>query len=206
MKRVSEGAEAEIYETTFLGVPAIVKDRVEKAYRIGELDHQIREQRTKSEARILSRASQNGANVPRVLMTNKYQIFMNRIKGKTLNVIILEKEGKDSIEKAMTESGRQLAALHNSNIIHGDYTPANIMVGEEGTWIIDFGLGDITNSIEDKALDVLLMKRSVNKNLYALFAKSYASANHKDSKAVLSRLSDIEKRGRYQTRTLLSKA
>jgi Kae1-associated kinase Bud32 len=206
MKRISEGAEAEIYETTVLGISAIVKDRVKKAYRIDELDHQIREQRTKSEARILSRASQNGANVPRVLLINKYQIFMNKIKGKTLNLIILGKEKGNQIEKIVAEAGEQLAALHNSDIVHGDYTPANIMVGEDGIFVIDFGLGDITNSAENRALDVVLMKRSISKKLYEIFAKSYISSNPKDGKIVMERLFEIEKRGRYQTRTLISKA
>jgi TP53 regulating kinase and related kinases len=207
MKRISEGAEAEIYETEAFGMPAILKDRISKAYRTPTLDVQIREQRTKSEARILARASSNGISTPIVLMINRYQIFMQKLNGRMLNSILeSEKTGK-KIESILANAGVQLGMLHMLDIIHGDYTPANIVADQSGTVsIIDFGLGEITNSLEGKALDVLLMKRSINKKLYSIFQNKYLHAQKRDGKAVLSRLAEIERRGRYQTRTLISKA
>ena len=195
MKKISEGAEAEIYDSNVMGFGAIVKDRIAKAYRVPEIDSRIREQRTKSEAKILSKASLSGVNVPKVLMINKHQIFMNKLEGKMLNSITIN-------ENMISEAGKQLAMLHSADIIHGDYTPANIMFDGKKIWIIDFGLGEITNSVEEKALDLLLMKRSINKKLYAVFESSYAK-NYKDAKSILQRLKEIEIRGRYQTRTLL---
>ncbi len=202
MKEISEGAEAEIYDSNFMGLDVIVKDRIAKTYREPTLDERIREQRTKSEARILSLASENGANVPKVFMISKNQISMSKLRGKTLNLIM--QNGKIN-SNVMIEAGKQLAKLHSLDIIHGDYTPANILVDGSNISIIDFGLGEITNSIEERALDILLMRRSISKSLYSVFVKSY-SKHYKNAKAVLNRLAEIEKRGRYQTRTLLSKA
>ena len=56
-----------------------------------------------------------------------------------------------------------LAALHKADIIHGDYTPANLILESGGRrmFVIDFGLGFISNDIEDKAVDVFTMMRAI---------------------------------------------
>ncbi len=61
----------------------------------------------------------------------------------------------------------------------------------------------MTGSMEDKALDLLLMKRSINTMQFRAFADGY-KAQGKDAAGVMKRLGEIEKRGRYQTRTLLA--
>ncbi len=203
MRKISEGAEAEIYDSMILGIAAVVKDRIAKGYRTPVLDSQIRETRTKTEARILATASSNGINAPKVLMVNKHQIFMSKLDGRMLNTM-LDAKGK-SLEQIIIMAARELAALHGLGIVHGDYTPANILVDKQKVWIIDFGLGGITNSAEEKALDLLLMKRSVSKELYSLFEKEYVQRNKMSGGAVVDRLAAIERRGRYQTRTLASK-
>ena len=202
MKKIAEGAEAEIYQTELFGISAIIKARVSKAYREKVLDEEIRAQRTKSEARAIAKASYSGANTPKVLMISKYQIFMNRIDGVMLNTVPEKMSGS-----IIRESARQISVLHTNDIIHGDYTPANVLVDKKGkVWIIDFGLSELSNSIEGKALDLLLMKRSISKKLYTVFYKAYLKEKYKDRRIVLNRLAEIEKRGRYQTRTLISKA
>ena len=95
-----------------------------------------------------------------------------------------------------------LALLHAHGIAHGDYTPANIIVDDRGrAWVIDFGLSQRTNSEEDKAFDLLLFKRAVSRGCYEAFINSY-SENYQAAKKILKRLSDIERRGRYQSRTI----
>lgn len=204
MEKIGEGAESVLYAAEVAGMPAVVKERIEKRYRARALDDEIRVQRTRSEARILSRASASGIKVPRVLMLDKYQIFMDRLDGKTLNIILQEKKMKKAqLEEVFSQSGERLAELHALDIAHGDYTPANIMVSNGEVFAIDFGLSEMTKSTEEKALDVLLMKRSVAKKLYDVFLSSYSST-FSGAKDVLERLAEIEKRGRYQTRTLLT--
>ncbi len=197
MKIISEGAEAKIYESATLGNRVVIKDRAAKAYREKSLDLRIRAQRTKSEAKILAKASSNGANTPTVLMVGSYTITMSKLSGRLLSTMV-DNAGSSII----TEAGRQLAILHKAGIAHGDYTPANIMVSKKHVYVIDFGLSEMTNSVEEKALDVLLMKRSLSKSEYATFVKSY-SRSFSGAPSVLARLREIEIRGRYQTRTLL---
>jgi len=199
MRRIAEGAESYIYSTNFLGFEGIIKKRIKKNYRLSVLDESIRIRRTKNEARIMARLAKLGINSPSLLFLDKYDICMGRIDGTNLNRIAENTNNK----KIFSKLGEYCAILHNNNISHGDFTPANVMIGD-GIYLIDFGLSEITNSIEEKALDLLLMKRSISKDNFDVLIKSYKT-NSKDHSMILKRLEEIEKRGRYNTRTLLAK-
>lgn len=193
MKLIGEGAESKVFEISIFGKPALVKFRQEKKYREKALDIELRTARTKKEARIMNRAAKSGVRVPKVLALGKYSIYMEKVEGKLL---------KDTEIKAAryAEIGIMLADLHNAGIVHGDFTPANILVGRNLT-LIDFGLAEMDDSIEEKAIDLLLMKRSISKENYTKIEREYIK-NYEKSKETLKRLSEIEKRGRYQIRTL----
>jgi Kae1-associated kinase Bud32 len=91
------------------------------------------------------------------------------------------------------EAGGMLAALHEADIIHGDYTPANLMLEGKEMFVIDFGLGFISNDVEDKAVDVFTMLRAIaEKEAFKEGYQSYQKANQ-----VLKRVKDVEKRVRY---------
>ncbi len=199
MKKISEGAESSIYAMEFLGMPCVLKRRTPKRYRIREIDETLRSQRTRNEAKIIGIAANAGCGSPRVILIGRYDIVMTAVGGIMLNNML------DSAGSALMKSvGRCLAALHNSGITHGDFTPANIIIDRKGVpHVIDFGLSEITNSIEERALDFLLMKRSVSAAQYSAITKEYARSV-KGWKSILGRLSEIEKRGRYNVRTLLS--
>jgi Kae1-associated kinase Bud32 len=193
MKKLSEGAEARVFETSVFGKSAVVKLRHAKAYRIKQLDEDLRRSRTRREARTMQRACEAGVSVPGLLGLGEFSIYMEKVRGRLL---------KDTTGAVpYSKIGSMLAKMHNANVIHGDFTPANIMVNGRELCIIDFGLAEISNSVEDKAIDLLLMKRSVGKRECSELLKSYAK-ECKDSKQVIERLAEIEKRGRYQIRTL----
>ena len=78
---IAQGAEAKI----FLSDEIITKDRIPKAYRHPQLDNKIRKHRTKSEAKILTKALSIKANVPEVLHTEKFSIQIEYIKGDRLS-------------------------------------------------------------------------------------------------------------------------
>lgn len=206
MKIVSEGAEARIYGLRLLGRAFVMKSREAKRYRMRELDENLRRQRTRMEARIQSTLYGRGLNVPGVALVGRYFIVMEAIGGDTLNVRL--GGGRTGIKAArilsiMEEAGRQLAEIHAIGVTHGDFTTANLMLDKAGKlWVIDFGLSAYTDSDEDRALDVLLMKRSVDKDLYTRFLKGYKTGYGKKAQAVLTRLAKIETRGRYQARTI----
>lgn len=194
MRKLSEGAEAKVFSTRLFGVDAVVKQRHAKAYRIKELDETLRATRTRKEAKAMLRAYEAGVNVPRILGVGKFSIYMERKSGRLM---------KDSRMKDMDfrKLGSLLALMHGADVVHGDFTPANVMIHGKELCVIDFGLSDISSSVEDKALDLLLMKRSVGEPQYRIFARAYAKGLS-NSKQILARLAEVERRGRYQTRTL----
>ncbi len=194
MEKIGEGAEAKIYCAKVYGIDVILKSRGSKAYRLQELDLRIRRQRTKREAKLMKRAADSGLSVPKIIAVGDTVIFMQMIKGKLL------KDTKITLSKA-SSIGDLLAKLHNLGIAHGDFTPANLISSGKELYLIDFGLADSTISSEEKALDMLLMKRQLEPSLYKQFISGY-SKNSKSSREIIARLAEIEERGRYQSRTL----
>ena len=189
-----KGAEAILSKTSFLGLPAVEKLRVEKEYRECELDARIRGERTRREARLLARAKDAGVLCPVVYEIGKFSIIMKFIKGKMLNK---ELRKRRISAKEISEAARILALLHSAKIVHGDYTPANLMNTPEGMAVIDFGLGSISTDAEDKATDIVMMKKALGAD-GEKFVSAYAK---KDGKASVVRMvSEIEKRARYMER------
>ena len=116
-------------------------------------------------------------------------ILFSFIPGKLASEVKLN--GKD-----LGEFARILAKLHSSNIIHGDFTPANLIIGKKIS-VIDFGLGFFSHKLEDKAVDVFTMRQALGKKDGGKFVKSYFLYGEK---AVLERMEVVEKRARYQER------
>ncbi len=204
MKKFSEGAESCVYLASFMEFDGVVKRRLQKNYRIKEIDSSLRIKRTKNEARIMGLVSSFGINSPKVLLVDKYDIFMSHISGQLLNDMLNSKNKTRLSLNLFRVLGKYAAILHNNNIVHGDYTPANVIVSKsEELYLIDFGLSEVTASVEEKALDILLMERSIDKRYFSVFVSAY-KRECKEAKLVLNRLEEIEKRGRYNTRTLLT--
>ena len=199
-KIIAQGAEAIIY----LNKNIVTKDRIKKSYRIPELDKKIRKQRTKAETKLLDKASQI-INSPKPIVTeNQYQIKIPLIKGKKLS----ENLDSFSIKKQKEicrEIGQGIAKLHEKNIIHGDLTTSNMILAEKENkiYFIDFGLGFISDKIEDRAVDLHLLKQALEakhfKNAQVLFDEILSGyQDYKRSKEVLTRLKEVENRGRYK--------
>lgn len=199
MKKIGEGAESCIYSVELLGIGSVLKRRGRKYYRLKELDENLRARRTKNEARITSHVSGLGIDSPKVLLVGKYDIYMSKLQGESLHLLL--NDGDAVPDSVFVTLGEYAASMHNNGIVHGDFTPANVMVEGVKVHLIDFGLSEFNDSPEEKALDLLLMKRSVSKLQFAAFLKGYGSCN--DYGKIIARLSGIEKRGRYNTRTLL---
>ena len=200
-KILQQGAEAKI----ILSDDFIIKDRIKKSYRIKELDDKIRKQRTKAEAKLLEKASRI-INAPKPFFTpDFYQIKMPFIQGKKLS----ENLDSFSLEKQKEicmEIGEEIAKLHKEDIIHGDLTTSNMILVENReakTYFVDFGLGYISKKIEDKAVDLHLLKQALEarhfKNWKILFEEIVRGyGNYEESNRVLERLKVVEKRGRYK--------
>lgn len=183
----------------------IIKDRIKKSYRIPELDNRIRKRRTKKEIKLLTKASKI-INSPKPLLQpstkGSTKLKMPYIQGKKLS-IHLDSFPLAKQKKILKQIGQDIAKLHNSNIIHGDLTTSNMILKEDKIFFIDFGLGFISRKIEDKAVDIHLLKQALEakhfknyKTLFNEFIKSYSKV--KDSKKIFERLTAVEKRGRYK--------
>ena len=202
MKIISQGAEAKIILDEKRNL--IIKDRISKSYRLKELDEKIRKQRTKAEKKLLEKACKI-INAPNPLPLKDFdKIKMPFIKGKKLSEnldnfpIIKQKE-------IMKQIGESIAKIHDADIIHGDLTTSNIILSEEKVFLIDFGLGYISKKIEDKAVDLHLLKHALEakhfknwKILFERFLEGYKK--EKESKKILERLIAVGKRGRYKER------
>ncbi|MCK4997796.1 Kae1-associated serine/threonine protein kinase [Candidatus Pacearchaeota archaeon] len=203
-KLIAQGAEAKI----FLNKERISKERISKGYRHPELDNQIRKSRTKHEGKILLKAKQLKINVPEIFNINKkgeplskFNLEIEYIPGDRLSEN-LNKYPKTKQKMAMEKLGEQVAKLHENDIIHGDLTTSNTILFEEKVFIIDFGLGCISTKIENKAVDLHLIKQALeakhfqnHEDLFKQFCNGY---KFEESDKILERLEVVEKRGRYK--------
>ncbi|RLG21953.1 Kae1-associated kinase Bud32 [Candidatus Micrarchaeota archaeon] len=194
MKMIYKGAEAELYKSEYLGMPVVLKRRVKKRYRIEELDSKIRASRTKREVVNLIKAKK-AVNTPYVYDVNMkaMEISMQFIEGPKLKEIIEEKE------ELSAELGKQVRAMHDINMIHGDLTTSNVIVSGGKLYFIDFGLAFFSDKTEDKAVDLQVFRdvlksshHRVWKKLWAAFCGGYADER------VLEKLKEIDNRARYR--------
>ncbi|MEK6820502.1 MAG: KEOPS complex kinase/ATPase Bud32 [Nanoarchaeota archaeon] len=191
-----QGAEAFIIKEE----NRIIKKRIKKSYRIPDIDEKLRARRTRSEAKIIEKL-QEKINVPKILKVDEKnkEIFMQYIEGKKLSEFLDKLEDKNKI---MEQVGEEASKLHDSGIIHGDLTTSNMILHQEKVYIIDFGLSFHSSRIEDKAVDLHLLRQALEakhflhwKNLFNSFLKGYKS---RDREKILKQLKKVEARGRYK--------
>ena len=192
-KIIQQGAEAIIT----LKDNQITKYRVKKSYRLPELDKKLRLRRTKSETKIINKLKKI-IPVPEIFKTDDENIFMQYIKGKKLS----EHLEKLDYKKLCKQIGENLTKLHNKDIIHGDLTTSNMIYHNNKVFFIDFGLGFHSKKIEDKAVDLHLLKQALNAKHYKIADKAFQIIikNYKPEKykLIIKRIKIIEKRGRYK--------
>jgi len=201
MKLLNRGAEASI----FLESGKIIKERISKSYRHPELDSKIRKRTTRFEARLLERASEI-ITVPKVLGScdKEMKIEMEHIDGKKLRDLVDTMTPRER-KNVFTRVGKKVAKLHNSNIIHGDLTTSNILFNGK-LYFIDFGLGFISPKIEDKAVDLHLLKQALASKHHKHFEECFSatiegySKESKEFEELKKRLEKVESRGRYKSK------
>jgi TP53 regulating kinase and related kinases len=198
---LSSGAEAIIVlEDNF-----VIKKRIPKNYRLTILDEKLRKNRTKLEKKILIRAKKV-IDVPEVFEddSNDCEIKMEFILGNKLSEK-LNDFSKDKQKIIAKEIGTVVGKMHKEGIIHGDLTTSNMIYSNSKIYLIDFGLSKLAGKIEDKAVDLHLLKQAFEakhfKNYLELFSfvkKGYQKSNPGEFQMVFERLSLVEKRGRYK--------
>jgi len=188
-----QGAEA----TVTVEDGRVRKERNPRTYRHPTLDERLRTERTREEARLTSEARRVGVPTPVVYDVDPQE-----------GVLVFERVGDRDLREALTldrvrDVGRHLATIHDAGFVHGDPTTRNVRVGEEYTYLIDFGLGYYTGHAEDHAMDLHVFAQSLAgtaddaETLQEAAEEAYRESSGR-GEAVLDRLREIEGRGRYQ--------
>jgi len=209
-KLIHKGAEASLFYGRWFNKNVIFKHRIPKAYRVKELDKKIRTARTLNESRALIKVKKYGVDTPQVyeIDTKNSIIIMKYIEGNKLKNI-LSSISQDKKRYFFYKIGQSIAKMHLNGHIHGDITTSNIIITPyEDIFLIDFGLHENSDTIEDKSVDLHLFKRVLISShgkdysfCYDAFLEGYQSEYEKtrlnECKAILKNISIIETRGRY---------
>lgn len=201
---IGQGAEALIFKAKYLGYDVICKERRPKEFRLPQIDYKLRKERTTQEVRLLQLCRQKQIPVPLVLdvIKERWMIIMQEIKGKSIKHFI----GVEDTSKFFKTIGAHLGTMHSVNVIHGDLTTSNMLLDPMGkVWFIDFGLGFISPNIEDKAVDLLVLKHTLESShpaeadeLFKIMMRAYG-LNNKQVDQVTSRMEQVEMRVRYRS-------
>ena len=195
MKKIAQGAEA----TIFLDRKKIVKERFRKGYRIPEIDEKLRKGRTRREAKLLEKLNSLQISAPKLVECSEDKIIMEYIDGKRLRDV-LKKQNYAKICKLV---GEQVALLHNNGIIHGDLTTSNMILKQGKIFFIDFGLSFYSEKVEDKAVDMHLLRQALESKHYKIWEKAFKAVLEGYKKAngykeIMDRFEQVEERGRYK--------
>jgi TP53 regulating kinase-like protein len=202
VKLLKKGAEADIYLAVWNGKKAILKIRQKKDYRNEILDKRIRIQRTIRESEIISGVKSFGVSSPLVYFVDpkKCEIYIQYVDG-----TVVKDLSNPKIIKICEEIGKIVGLLHKNGIMHGDLTTSNFILQRGRVFVIDFGLAQRTDKIEDHAIDLRLFKEILNSAHAGIMEKAWASFLKAYKKIVgisrynrvLIQVSVIESRGRY---------
>lgn len=201
--------------------PVLLKWRFPKTYRHPTLSSNITASRTIMEARALLRCAKAGVAVPAVRCVDEKEgiLGLELIPGKSVREWLgggaegddealvdeadtartQEEEVLSEIDQAklMRLIGKQLAIMHEADIIHGDLTTSNMMLrpaapcsstsgsatvdlDHDEVVLIDFGLSSVSTFAEDKAVDLYVLERAfasthpASEALYRTILDSYA--------------------------------
>ncbi|MEM1537634.1 MAG: Kae1-associated kinase Bud32 [Candidatus Nezhaarchaeales archaeon] len=207
---LKKGAEAYLYLEDWYGLKVIAKRRVIKSYRVPSLDLELRRYRTIHEAQLISSAKTLGIPVPTIYEVNipETTIVMEYIPGLTLKQLITTCDEHWRLQ-LFKEVGSLIAKLHLNGIVHGDLTTSNMILSDTNrkVFLIDFGLGEYSKSIEARGVDLHLMLRALESTHPTVARKcfDYVMQGYQEVAAdlaplVLKRVQDIRRRGRYVAR------
>lgn len=204
---IKKGAEASLYLENWHNQKVIIKHRLPKKYRIPELDQVIRSQRTIHEPHLIHKAKEAGVPTPTIFMVNPQEssIVMEYVNGKQVKEILDKFSKKDRLNLCKL-IGNLIGRLHKNGIIHGDLTTSNMILTSSGKVIfIDFGLSERSIELEQKGVDLHLMKRTLLSTHYSHAKESFKAimdgyaeiVGVEEKKRVAIKIREIEKRGRY---------
>lgn len=209
---VKQGAEARVFESTFIGRRCIIKERFSKKYRHPSLDFKLTLKRLNAEARCMTKARKLGVPTPILYSVDPvlHSLTFEYVEGSSVKDILLEIGASGIVEEKLedisTQIGEAIAKLHDGGVMHGDLTTSNMLIRSHTNQLvlIDFGLSFISTLPEDKAVDLYVLERAllsmhsscgdVMERVLAAYSKS-----SKQYSSTLNKLAQVRMRGRKRT-------
>jgi TP53 regulating kinase-like protein len=204
---IKKGAEANLYLADWHGRRVILKKRLPKEYRPVKLDEQIRTYRTVHESQLMHEAKEAGVPTPKIFLIDvkNTTIIMQFIEGKQIKLLLNDLSEIERRDLCFW-IGQLIAKLHKKGVIHSDLTTSNMIMDARGkVFFVDFGLGEKSEELEARGVDLHLMKRALESTHYQFSESCYKSVidgygsllSSKELENILEKIKEIERRGRY---------
>jgi TP53 regulating kinase-like protein len=202
---IYQGAEAKICKSKYMGFDVVKKRRLNKSYRIKEIDDRLIFYRTKEESKLITEARKYGVSVPIIFDVDNENgiITMEYLKGKRIKDI-LNNLSENERMRICRMIGESIAKFHNNDIIHGDITTSNMIYQDDRIHFIDFGLGEKNSEIEAKGVDLHVLMEAIESthskysNCFEYVLEGYKKNSKDDADLVIKKIAEIVKRGRYR--------
>ncbi|BBN10411.1 TP53 regulating kinase and related kinases [Marchantia polymorpha subsp. ruderalis] len=208
-KLLKQGAEARVFESSFMGRKAVVKERFSKKYRHPVLDAKLTSKRLLGEARLLAKARRLGVVTPALYAVDPVtaSLTFEYVPGASVKDLLLQSGPLPSpggkIEEIAKQIGKAVAKLHDGGVVHGDLTTSNMLIRPDTNQLvmIDFGLSFTSALPEDKAVDLYVLERALislhssNGDIMGLVMSSYKQSSKLWS-STLNKLAAVRMRGR----------
>lgn len=218
-KLLKQGAEARLYEGTYLGKPTIVKERFVKNYRHKSLDEVLTKERIKAESRAIVRCKTVGVQTPMVFLVDfdRRIIFMENFLYSITLKDYIDTIPLENLSDVSILIGNTLGKMHEGNIIHGDLTSSNMLLvnmhnkqdytalADLKLVLIDFGLSHVDPSAEDKGVDLYVLERAlmstheVAEKMFPKIMEGYRKQYKSGFKGVFVKYEEVRARGRKRT-------
>lgn len=198
---IYQGAESIVYLDKFENTQVIVKERIKKTYRIEQIDKELRKLRTRKEIKLLTEVRKLGIQTPKIFHVDEKN---SKIVMEYINGIVIKDYLNSVIDlQVCFQLGEIIGKLHSNNIVHGDLTTSNMILKDGKIYLIDLSLGEFTQRIEDKAVDIKLLREALKSSHYKIFNKVWSSIvkgykrDYENADIILNQMKKIEKRIRY---------
>jgi len=119
---------------------------------------------------------------------------------------LIERKRPEVLRPLCRRIGGLIGKLHASGIIHGDLTTSNMIVSpDDRVFFVDFGLGKRSEELEDRGVDLHLLRRAFHSTHYDRAEKCFKwimegyaeEIGEKSRIEVEERMRAIAERGRY---------
>ncbi|XP_014512454.1 TP53-regulating kinase [Vigna radiata var. radiata] len=209
---LKQGAEARVFESSFVGKRCVVKERFSKKYRHPTLDSKLTLKRLNAEARCVTKARKLGVCTPVLYAVDPalHTLTFEYVEDPSVKDVFLEFGsrglGEEGLDNIATQIGHAIGKLHDGGLVHGDLTTSNMLLksGTNELVLIDFGLSFTSTLPEDKAVDLYVLERAILSmhsscgNVMDRILTAYRKSS-KQWSSTLNKLAQVRQRGRKRT-------